>query len=70
MSNREWTRSDYIEEDVRRHSEELRALTMAATENTAAIREIIKEVERRQTVLDDHEKRLRILKTWKSRSMN
>lgn len=69
MSNREWTRSDYIEEDVRRHSEELRSLTMAATENTAAIREIIKEIERRQSILDDHEGRLRVLETWKSRSM-
>lgn len=65
----EWTRADYIEEDVRRHSEELRALTLVATENAAAIRDIIKEIERRERVLDDHENRLRILETWKSRTM-
>jgi hypothetical protein len=69
MSNREWNRTDYIEEDVRRHSEEIRAITKIATENTVAIREMIKEIDRRQALLDDHELRLRTLETWKSRSM-
>ena len=69
MANKDWDRTDYIEEDVRRHSEEIRAITKIATENTVAIREMIKEIDRRQALLDDHELRLRNLETWKSRSM-
>ena len=69
MSNKEWDRADYIEEDVRRHSDEIRALTQIVTENASAIRSLVTELERRQAPMEDHEKRLRVLETWKSRSM-
>lgn len=67
--NKAWERADYIEEDVRRHSEEIRALTQIVTENASAIRSLIKELERGQAPFEDHEKRVRILEMWKSRSM-
>ena len=65
----EWTRADYIEEDVRRHSDEIRTLTKIVTENASAIKELLREVDRRQALMDDHEDRLRTLEAWKSRSM-
>ena len=86
MSNREWTRADYIEEDVRRHSEEIRALTKITQENATLLQSAIiendrsretfyrfveqveKEFERRQTLVDNHENRLRDLENWKSRT--
>jgi len=67
--SKDWDRADYIEEDVRRHSEEIRALTQIVTENASAIRSLVQELERRQAPLEDHEKRIRILEMWKSRSM-
>ena len=67
--NKEWDRADYIEEDVRRHSDEIRALTQIVTENASAIGSLTRELERRQAPLEDHERRLRVLETWKSRSM-
>ena len=42
----EWNRTDYIEEDVRRHSEEIRALTKITQENAALVAALVKENER------------------------
>ena len=47
--SKEWERADYIEEDVRRHSEELRALTKITQENATALRALLKEIERERT---------------------
>jgi len=84
--NAEWTREDYIEEDVRRHSEELRQVTQVTSQNAAALNALIKEneraretfyrfveqvekeFERRQTLIDNVELRLRDLEQWKSRT--
>jgi hypothetical protein len=44
--NREWDRTDYIEEDVRRHSEEIRALTKITQENASLLSALVKENER------------------------
>ena len=86
MSDREWTRADYLEEDVRRHSDEIRALTKITQENATLLQAAIiesdrsretfyrfveqveKEFERRQTLVDDHDKRIRDLEGWKSRT--
>jgi predicted RNase H-like nuclease (RuvC/YqgF family) len=76
---KEWDRTDYLEEDVRRHSDELRQLTKITHENTAALGQLIGEVsrinnslsqelDRRQTVMEKHETRIRDLEGWKSRS--
>jgi hypothetical protein len=46
MSNREWDRTDYLEEDVRRHSEEIRALTKLTQENASLLSALVKENER------------------------
>lgn len=43
---KDWERIDYIEEDVRRHSEELRLLTKITQENATALKALIKETER------------------------
>jgi len=66
--SKEWTREDYIEEDVRRHSEEIKALTKLSLENAAMLREILKEVERRQAPVEDHEDRLRGLEKWQAKT--
>lgn len=77
--SKEWDRTDYIEEDVRRHSEELRQLTKLTHENAASLSQLIGEVsrmssnlsqelDRRQSVIDKHETRIRDLEGWRSRS--
>jgi len=77
--SKEWDRTDYIEEDVRRHSDELRQLTKITHENTAALGQLIGEVsrlnsslsqelDRRQMGIEKHETRLRDLEGWRSRS--
>ena len=54
---REWERIDYIEEDVRRHSDELRALVKITQENTTALNILLKEMERFRTDLKNtHDK--------------
>lgn len=47
--SKDWERTDYIEEDVRRHSEELRALTKITQENATALKALLKEIERERT---------------------
>jgi hypothetical protein len=59
----------YIENDIRGNSDEIRTLTKIVTENASAIKELLREVDRRQALMDDHEDRLRTLEAWKSRSM-
>lgn len=84
--SKEWTREDYIEEDVRRHSDELRTLTKINQENATLLQAVIlenersretfykfveqveREFERRQTLVDNHENRLRDLENWKART--
>lgn len=86
MSNGQWDRTDYLEEDVRRHSEELRSLNKQVAAASASLmqlngeldrvrdsfdkqRELMdKELERRSEVISAHDKRLRDLETWKTRS--
>lgn len=84
--SKDWTREDYIEEDVRRHSDELRTLTKLNQENATLLQAVIlenersretfykfveqveREFERRQTLVDNHENRLRDLENWKART--
>ena len=79
MAPKEWDRADYIEEDVRRHSGEIRALTQLAQENSTALKALLKEqerfvktidkeFERRAQAMSDHESRLRAIEGWKSRT--
>jgi mRNA-degrading endonuclease RelE of RelBE toxin-antitoxin system len=83
---KEWDRADYIEEDVRRHSEEIRQLTKLTQENASILKALIesnsrdreaffrftetmeKTLDQRGRYYEDHEKRLRNLEAWKSRS--
>ena len=86
MAPKEWDRADYIEEDVRRHSGEIRALTEVTQKNATlltsllheasrdrealqrALDRIEKEFDERTARFEDHEKRLRSLEGWKSRT--
>ena len=86
MAPKEWDRADYIEEDVRRHSEEIRTLTQVTQKNATlltsllheaardrealqrALDRIEKEFDERTSHYEDHEKRLRSLEGWKSRT--
>lgn len=50
--NKEWDRTDYLEEDVRRHSEEIRALTQATSSNATALTQLITETSRLHTTIE------------------
>lgn len=52
MSNGSWDRADYLEEDVRRHSEEIRTLSKALTEATSAVAIANTEISRLRMALD------------------
>ena len=55
--NKEWDRTDYIEEDVRRHSEEIRSLIKITQENATALNILLTEMERFRTDLKNtHDK--------------
>lgn len=46
MSNGQWDRTDYLEEDVRRHSEELRSLSQSTTAASSALSNLNTELAR------------------------
>jgi len=77
--SKDWSREDYLEEDLRRNSEEIRQLTKLQHENASTVRQLTGEVsrmnsnlsqelDRRHTVMEKHEARLRDLEGWRSRS--
>jgi hypothetical protein len=68
MSGKEWTRTDYLEEDVRRNSEEIRALTKVSAELLGAVKGLTDVVEASKAPMEDHEERLRKLESWQARS--
>lgn len=55
--SKEWDRTDYIEEDVRRHSDELRTLIKVTQENSTALNILLTEMERfRNDLKNTHDK--------------
>ena len=68
MSGKEWTRTDYLEEDVRRNCEEIRALTKVSAELLGAVKGLTDVVEASKAPMEDHEERLRKLESWQARS--
>ena len=53
MASKEWDRADYIEEDVRRHSEEIRALTKVTHQNATLLQSILHEAKRDRDAMKD-----------------
>ena len=65
MDERAWS---YMENDIRRNSEEIRALTKVSAELLGAVKGLTDVVEARKAPMEDHEERLRKLESWQARS--
>ena len=65
MDERAWS---YMENDIRRNSEEIRALTKVSAELLGAVKGLTDVVEASKAPMEDHEERLRKLESWQARS--